>query len=304
MDEMPEYLSERLFHFWGLGMSDDQMFEVLESIADNGLLCTTGNQDSIGEFRFFSFQDGEERRVRLRQWARVCFTEVPSDKLTIIRQRFGSFGIGFPRRTILHWGGCPVWYIPNSYRSDTQYGRFPVALNSLRELADLVESMKQKGTILTLGTADLTKDASFALLDRFKGVLFFLASHFKEMSPLEGDDHSFLYEREWRLVFGLHYGPGGTLYRELTNNEKNDLIRRIPRWAENYKTGNEDIDSQFRPQRMVDDFRFFNGIQGGATVLSSIAEVLVPREDLRQRVGDLLATRLGGADNMPEIRVQ
>jgi hypothetical protein len=168
------------------------MLEVFDSIVRNGLLLTCGNRDSIDEFQYHRYSTAKVEHVRLRQWARVCFTEVPLDKLSVIQEKFGSFGIGFSRETILQWGGCPVWYLPNYFEEGTQYGRVAISMTQLMELIDLLQSMKQRGAVLHRGETNLSPLESAHMLDKYIGTLYFYASHFKEMSSKDGDDQSSL----------------------------------------------------------------------------------------------------------------
>jgi hypothetical protein len=45
------------------------------------------------------------------QLARVCFTEIPARLLDM--HGYGHFGVGFSRPTMVDWGACPAWYLPN-----------------------------------------------------------------------------------------------------------------------------------------------------------------------------------------------
>ena len=150
MENTSDYLSDTLFHFWGKGMDEQGQLKVFDSVIQNGLLLTCGNKDFIDQFQYYRYSSKQVERIRLKQWARVCFTEVPRDKLSIIQEKFGSFGIGFSRKIILQWGGCPVWYLPNYYEQETQYGRVAISLTNLIQLIDLLQSMKDKEISLTI----------------------------------------------------------------------------------------------------------------------------------------------------------
>ena len=241
MENTSDYLSNTLFHFWGKGMDEQHQLKVFDSVIQNGLLLTCGNKDFIDQFQFYRYSSKQVEHLRLRQWARVCFTEVPRDKLSLIQEKFGSFGIGFSRKNILRWGGCPVWYLPNYFEQETQYGRMAISLTHLTQLIDLLKSMKDKNSFLTVNGKDLSPLDSAKMLDKFIGTIYFYASHFKEMSTKIGDDQSFLYEKEWRIVHGFHYGPSRSLFRRLTPKEKEVLISDVSSWAQPYQTGIPEI---------------------------------------------------------------
>lgn len=288
MENTSDYLSDTLFHFWEKGMDEERQLKVFDSVIQNGLLLTCGNKEFIDQFQYYRYSSKQVERVRLRQWARVCFTEVPRDKLSIIQEKFGSCGIGFSRKVILQWGGCPVWYLPNYFEQETQYGRVAISLTNLMQLIDLLQSMKEKGKSLTINEKALSPLDSVKLLDKFIGTVYFYTSHFKEMSTKTEDDQFFLYEKEWRLVNGFHYGPGKSLFRKLTPKEKEALIYDVPSWAQPYQTGIPKIDKSLPNHPIIDDFFWFNGIPELNTVAEAIKQIIVPTKSLFQRVNDYL----------------
>jgi len=288
MKNTSDYLSNTLFHFWGKGMDEERQLQVFDSIVQNGLLLTCGNNDFIDQFQYYRYSSKRVEHLRLRQWARVCFTEVPRDRLSIIQEKFGSFGIGFSRKNILRWGGCPVWYLPNYFEQETQYGRVAISLTQLMQLIDLLKSMKDKNIYLTLNGKDLSPLDSAKMLDKFIGTIYFYTSHFKEMSTKTGDDQSFLYEKEWRIVHGFHYGPSKSLFRKLTSKEKEALIRDVSSWAQPYQTGIPEIDKTLPNHPIIDDFFWFNGIPELNTVAEAIKQIIVPTKSLSQRVSDYI----------------
>src|SRR5207237_810723 len=63
--------------------------------------------------------EGGKQSLDLLQAPRVCFTDIPEDKLDGHVARYGKCGLGFSRRTILAWGGLPAWYLPNHSAIDS-----------------------------------------------------------------------------------------------------------------------------------------------------------------------------------------
>lgn len=285
-------------------MDEQRQLGVFDSIVQNGLLLTCGNKDFIDQFQYYRYSSKQVEHVRLRQWARVCFTEVPSSKLKIIQKNFGAFGIGFSRHNILQWGGCPVWYLPNYFEQGTQYGRVAISLTNLMQLIDLLQSMKRNRSYLTLNGKQLSQFDSAKRLDKFIGTLYFYASHFKEMSTKTGDDQSFLYEKEWRIVYGIHYGPDESLFRKLTLEEKKTLISDVPSWAELYQTGIPEIDIALPNHPIIDDFLWFNGIPGLNTVANAIKQIVVPTKSLFMMVSDYVQSHPDFFSNkLPSIKL-
>jgi|SRR5271168_1153034 len=107
--------SSILFHCWRheeLGVART----ILESICKNGLLLTT-NSRTLDSFEIDRGKGVELMEVM--QHPRVCFTDIPIDLLASHGQRYGKYGVGFRRETVIDWGGLPAWYLPNYWGNKT-----------------------------------------------------------------------------------------------------------------------------------------------------------------------------------------
>lgn len=112
-----QFLSETLFHFWW-HEPEELAFQTFTSIIERGLLLTRGIEDVIDRFRYLD-KKGNPQSIEIVQNARVCFTDIPEHLSGDHSSQYGKCAVGFSRTTILEWGGCPVWYLPNHFASDT-----------------------------------------------------------------------------------------------------------------------------------------------------------------------------------------
>jgi hypothetical protein len=103
------YLGETLYHFIGKG-SDDDLLDVFDSIDRRGLLMTVGDKNGTLDRLSFDGVDNTVVTYEIMQKARVCFTDIPRDKLYDHSGEYGKFGVGFSRKTIISWGGNPVFF--------------------------------------------------------------------------------------------------------------------------------------------------------------------------------------------------
>lgn len=101
-----QYIGDYLFHFWKHTPADVG-FNIFKSVVTRGLLLTCATGDVVDEFPY-TWSDGSLQKTALGQAARVCFTDIPEDKLDEHCSRFGGFAVGFQRATVVGWGGLPV----------------------------------------------------------------------------------------------------------------------------------------------------------------------------------------------------
>jgi len=253
---------------------------------ENGLLLTVGNQ--TGEADEFSFYTGEnEVRVHIEQLARVCFTDVPEEKLQAHSDDagYGRFAIGFSRATVVSWAGSPVWYLQN-----TDVGALTdaagVTLQYLRFGRDAMQLLKllyaQPSCQPTLNFADgaILKPADVVnRADLTDGSIARALSFVKQMSPRNspGKEFEYLYEREWRIVDNLKIN-GIDACTSLAHKLqlRKVLLESKPEWGQPIKMDAGIFRNPYFKQPMIDHFRLFNGLGGEDTVAKKIDSVLVP----------------------------
>jgi hypothetical protein len=291
------YLGETLYHFMGHGSDDDLMY-IFDSIARRGLLMTVG--DKGGNLDRFSFDliDGRQQSYEIMQKARVCFTDIPRDKLYDHSGEYGRFGIGISRRTIIRWGGNPVFYIPNHLDGPVtsvmgclmhglyQAGSWLPALEQFCSgywtpyLREDIGGGANDVPLLLDGTM-FSGEERRSLLLRGRDAVEQVLSYVKQMSHSDVNDYSYLYEREWRIVAGVAI-QGQTLTRELTPEEKTELTGKRPRWQQPVTFGIKPLYHR-EHTGMIDLFKMFNGV-GGVEVAKEITDILVPHFSMVERV--------------------
>lgn len=307
------YLGERLFHFWNHEDSD-KAFEIFRSIMERGLLLTCGCGSQLGRFTY-SGKNGPQS-IDLLQESRVCFTDIPDDKLEAHARRYGKCGLGFSRATILKWGGLPAWYLPNHPGKDSLQERGIAFVRGLRNadfaialLQMLFDAWKQHKLeaydffkTVNINHKQLTVDEVQELMASAKGVVNNLSSFIKEMSPSESDDHSYIYEREWRIVSGMEI-EGKSIFRALTSKEKTELARARPDWAKAMMPTTLLPNHIYPTEPMLDKFHYFNGIPGGSTVSQAVEVIYVPDFDFKEKVESYVNGNTGRFNPKVEVRV-
>jgi hypothetical protein len=96
--------SSILFHCW---RGDDRVAarRILKSICKKGLLLTT-NAATLDSFAID--RGNGVIQMEVMQRPRVCLTDIPIALLAEHGQRYGKYGVGFRRETIINWGGLAV----------------------------------------------------------------------------------------------------------------------------------------------------------------------------------------------------
>ncbi len=286
--------SSVLFHCWhGADTAADRY--ILESICQKGLLLTT----NAATLDSFAIDRGKGvAPMEVMQHPRVCFTDIPIELLAEHGQRYGKYGVGFRRETIIEWGGLPAWYLPNYWSDKTLKGVGPVLVNGLHaakvaaeQLQVLAAEFGAKGIPLAITYEHgptLNGDQLVNEMQQVVNSVFMVLSFIKEMSPQSAEDHSYLFEREWRLVgFGLAGQPFP--FRTLTPEEKDALCFRRPVWREKRRSHDINITAWYGETPIIDSFQYFNGLPGKETVAQLIDTILVPDESEAQWVRNFVA---------------
>jgi hypothetical protein len=313
-----EHTGELLFHCWQ--HSDPaRAYAQFESIVNHGFLLTI-NANGLDSFQYFA--DGNLTTIDVMQKARVCFTEIPAHLLHT--HNYGHFGIGFQRKTIIEWGGCPAWYLPNHAGTTSLKEMGPalvrgfhasaVAIADLEALVrDIPAQLKQHipekylsrdfeiGLNFTHGNP-LRGAALLNWLEQNREVIYHPLSYVKELSPRDIEDYRYLYEREWRIVDGAQY-KGKSVCRPLTDTEVTQLAIGRPAWLEKLVSSDINVTIRYPNSRIIDHFRFFNGI-GADTVAQRIDTILVPDRAAKRYVKTFIKrNRAAFKDGGPRIRL-
>jgi hypothetical protein len=291
--------SSVLFHCWH-GDDPAAARYILESICQKGLLLTT-NAATLDNFAIDRGKGVVQMEVM--QHPRVCFTDIPIELLAEHGQRYGKYGVGFRRETIVDWGGLPAWYLPNYWGDKTLKVAGPVLVNGLHAAMDAAEHLRvlavefgAKGVPFTVTYKHGSTMKADQLVNEMQQVahsIFMVLSFIKEMSPQSAEDHSYLFEREWRLVAGLGLAGQPSPFRALTPEEKDALCARRPVWREKRQSRDINITARYGDTPVIDSFQYFNGLPGQETVAQLIDTVLVPDESEAQWVRNFVAGNAG-----------
>jgi len=284
------FLGETLFYFFE-SSSEDATFEIFDSIVRRGLLMTIGNKEGKLDRFMLDVGGGNTESVEVMQQARVCFTDIPEDKLANHGNAYGRFGLGFSRSKIISWGGNPVIYMPNHAASGTLQDGMSSTLYGLHRAALLVEGFHSLLTggfgnndvPLTINGHTLSGHDRDAYVQHARHSIYRILSFVKEMSSQLTDDYHYLYEREWRIVAGVHIA-GCDPCRVLTAEEKAELGRKRAHWSDAL-SADASIVAKYPHTSVLDFFRFLNGL-AGETVSQAIEAILVPDKALRTRIED------------------
>ena len=259
--------------------------------------------------QFQRYDNGTPEYEYVTQNARVCFTDIPLSSLYHHTKHYGKFAVGFRRSTVMEWGGCPVWYLPNHAEPGTLQGQAAVMIKGIRRTENLLDLL---GKILesdVLANTDLRCRIGAQVVgpDELAGQVAFtklavmrIADFIKQLSSPNTDDHRFLFEREWRIVRGANIAGAPPAFRYLTETEKEELTQMNPRWGDPLKFPDGFVED--KPN--IDTFRFFNGIPGQLTVAEAIDFVLVPDTEREEEVdGFIQENRELFGSALPEIRL-
>jgi hypothetical protein len=255
------------------------------------------------------------------QLARVCFTEIPARLLHT--HGYGHFGLGFTRQTMVDWGACPAWYLPNhpGNRSLKESGAevirglhaSAVALDNMTALVRDVPAGLKRHIPEQYLSRDFDFEVRFTHGPALKGPslvewitqsersLRRTLSFVKELSPRDVEDFRYLYEREWRIVDGIAF-RGKNVFHSLTEAEKLELCNVRGAWGEKIKSEDINVQLRYGDTRLVDHFRYFNGLDH--PVSRMIELILVPDSAAKHYVKNYVDARraIFGADG-PRIQL-
>ena len=279
-----EYISELLFHFWK-EEPEDRAFQIFTSIVEKGLLLSCGNRELIDRF-YYKRKDGQIDFLEAVQNARVCFTDIPQDKFSKHRKQYGKCAVGFSRKTILSWGGCPAWYLPNHYRELTLQNHAGALVYGLADAIKFIQLvpvlLKLTGKKLIYNDVELSENEANERFEFAKQSVLRVSSFIKSMSK-EADDHYYLFEREWRIVSGIRSDYYDNPFKKLSDAEKKELVSARPEWGKPLESREPRISAQFSKEPLIESFCFFNGIPGQETASERIEKILVPTQQFMER---------------------
>ena len=109
-------ISNELFHFVGhSGPKDDEAnYEILLKILNAKCVSHPPHRNDWGDFGFTVNMEKSLVRGELIKPKATCYADIPFDCLSIHINKYGRFGLSFPRDLLIKYGARPVIYVPLS----------------------------------------------------------------------------------------------------------------------------------------------------------------------------------------------
>ena len=180
------------------------------------------------------------------------------------------------------------------------------AMNAVGQLQALAHEFNAKGIPLSINYQHgptVQADQLVTEMQNVRNSIFMVLSFIKEMSPQLAEDHSYLFEREWRIVAGFGLACQSPPCLPLTQDEKDRLCAARPVWREERQSKDINITSIYGAAPVIDSFQYFNGLPGEETVAQLINTILVPDESEASWVRQFLADHASyfGAITIPSV---
>lgn len=231
-----EYVSKELMHFVGRGRHADEQFEVFKSILTSGWLTHPPheNHPSLGVkvIQSATFSTNEMINPEM-----ICFCDILPHHLRTHTDKYGQFGIGFPKRWLAAQGANPVMYVASG---SGIYARLPEKQSSDLAHESITEEELKLRSSQPLRIEDYEVRTRSAVFDeQMKAFWEIWYEHFPIATGVEGKpkqlairelrskmflvlhvlgfikvfdetlehDHpdNFYMEREWRRLGNLHF---------------------------------------------------------------------------------------------------
>jgi hypothetical protein len=215
------YVSDELTHFVGRSLpNDDARCDLLIQILTNGwLLADPRNQNQLYPF---PTEDAfvlnmiesisEDIYQPTYQPHAVCFCDIPLDDLGIHMQKYGHFGLSFPKRVLIEKGASLVFYVAKnasviSTLHDNRESYFKEEVERYRQGG----YFKNRDQIHELLQNNMGDEASHRFrLDEshlrtfFGYYIFGFIKLFDDAAPAEAS-RNFYMEREWRALGNVRF---------------------------------------------------------------------------------------------------
>jgi len=211
------YISNELTHFVGRGKKTDEQYRLLVKIVNEGWLShPPHNPNIVGNVMVNS-----EARISQNEMYNpqvVCFCDIPISELGIHMEKYNPFGLSFSKDFIVSAGGCPVFYIPQKSKVETN-NEFPPDFYEKWERMLKIEDTKQLFDENTRGSYFdwIIKEYSRFMIDNLKSNLqnmeifrflefqIFSFIKFFDHKLIDEDINNYYFEREWRIVGNLKF---------------------------------------------------------------------------------------------------
>jgi len=219
------YISNELTHFVGRALPDnDARYQLLLTILKDGVLGA-----GFGRGAFLGWSLNIKSKLALSsnnkyQGSYVCFADIPVGDLAIHVNKYGPFGLSFPKPFLLKCGVSPVFYVAGGARTLVFRHQVDAPKNrkitgpmkvlspaeslarpdgmymSFAELFD--ESERQLARQHALPGGDAAEERNELNENLWEFLNLYLFPYIKFFDPLLSDGHpdNFYMEREWRTT--------------------------------------------------------------------------------------------------------
>ena len=229
------YVSDELTHFVGQAKrSNDERYALFlkilghrfdpEKPREGWLQASYREEFGPG----FVMQSDGQKRLSTNEAVKctmLCFCDIPPEQFDVHMQKYGQFGVAFPKQFLLRHGATPVFYVARNARNKTigvggpqnlaeRFDQLRAELQRIRfDLEEYVTSIDGRAPFLFKLPPPNTP-AGHRVLGRYSAfqseleeLVFARTKFFTEGLPENHRDHYYM-EREWRLPDGLAFRLG------------------------------------------------------------------------------------------------
>jgi hypothetical protein len=188
------YVSKELTHFVGRTLtSSEERYGLLVKILREGWLTHPPHDRTVSGNLTINLNARVSSNEMYSPQV-VCFCDIPIGDLDIHVQKYGPFGIGFPKSVLVARGANPVFYVAKTIERGAAFDH---ALPEWHRMVEMLHNLLMK----TAETPGVPPEAH-RLHDLTHFLDFQVFSFIKPFDPhLDDSDHeNFYMEREWRVV--------------------------------------------------------------------------------------------------------
>lgn len=233
------YISDELFHFVGHSSpnDDESNYQTLKKIIDSRCVSHAPHDDNWGATTYTINWDGLLETEQLIIPSVTCYADIPFEALSLHVNKYGKFGIGFPRSRLTRYDARPVMYIP--MRSDdwaSPNGRallrdIEAAVKGFNE--SVVETLAEETLEhRRLGEVPSTHEGAISAVESVlhKDFLAFIKPFNSEL-PHNNPDNFYM-EREWRKYGNMKFEVADISRVVVAKGFKGQALADFPAYAD------------------------------------------------------------------------
>jgi len=228
-----DYTSNELFHFVGRNQPEkhDTNYQTLLTVLDSGCVSHWPHTRDWGSVQLTINPAGSLLNEELIYSTMTSFADIPRDKLRIHVEKYGEFGVSFPRQLLMKYHARPVMYLP--WFSDDYLGISgrPLILRleqGYKALSVLSAKASEKSTTRGFNQPPESPDETISEAETIFSAHFL--GFLKVFNAALPDDHpkNYYMEREWRKFGNLCFGPDDVQTIVVATGYKEKLEDKFP----------------------------------------------------------------------------